>query len=120
MTGNICDNTDWKERALALRDAVELFRGKWKFYILKNLAPGALRFTDLQKKTKISPKVLTRELKDLEQHMLITRTVKKTKPATVEYTVTEYARDIRQVMEALIAFGEKHRKKIKEQMKART
>jgi DNA-binding HxlR family transcriptional regulator len=119
MAADICHtkNTDWQERALALKDAVELFRGKWKFYILKNLAPGALRFKDLQEKTQISPKVLTRELYELEQNLLIVRTVKKTKPGTVEYTVTEYARETRLVMEALITFGEKHRKKIKEHIK---
>jgi DNA-binding HxlR family transcriptional regulator len=117
MLGSFCDETSWKERALALRDSVELFRGKWKFCILKNLAPGSMRFTDLQKKIKISPKVLTRELHDLELNMLITRTVKQTKPVTVEYSITEYARETWQVMQALIVFGEKHRNKIKERLK---
>jgi len=118
MPGNFCDEVSWKERVLALRDSVELFRGKWKFCILKNLAPGSMRFTDLQKKIKISPKVLSRELQDLELNMLITRTVKQTKPATVEYSITEYARETWQVMQALILFGEKHRNKIKERLKA--
>ena len=118
MPGDFCDETSWKERALALRDSVELFRGKWKFCILKNLAPGSMRFTDLQKKIKISPKVLTRELHDLELNMLISRTVKQTKPVTVEYSITDYARETWQVMQALIVFGEKHRKKIKERLKA--
>ena len=37
-----CDgeNVNWQERALALKDAIDLFRGKWKFYILKTLATG--------------------------------------------------------------------------------
>lgn len=117
MPENFCDETNWKERALALRDSVELFRGKWKFCILKNLAPGSMHFTDLRQKIKISPKVLTVELRDLELNMLITRTVKQTKPVTVEYAITEYARETWQVMQALIAFGEKHRKKIKERLK---
>ncbi|PSL44159.1 HxlR family transcriptional regulator [Chitinophaga niastensis] len=115
-----CDdiNVDWKERALGLRDAIELLRGKWKFRILKTLAYGSLRFKDLQEKLNISPKVLTRELQELEQNLLIARTVKKTKPITVEYSVTEYARETRLILEALITFGENHRKKIKSQIKA--
>ncbi len=115
-----CDgeNVNWQERALALKDAIDLFRGKWKFYILKTLATGSLRFKDLHERTQISPKILTRELQELEQNLLITRTVRKTKPITVEYAVTEYARETRWVMEALISFGEKHRSKIKEQLRA--
>jgi DNA-binding HxlR family transcriptional regulator len=119
MPESFCDETSWKERALALRDSVELFREKWKFCILKNLAPGSMRFTDLQKKIKISPKVLTGELQDLEVNMLISRTVKQTKPVIVEYAITEYARETWQVMQALIVFGEKHRKKIKERKRHR-
>jgi DNA-binding HxlR family transcriptional regulator len=59
----------------------------------------------------------SRELHDLELNMLITRTVKQTKPVTVEYSITEYARETWQVMQVLIVFGEKHRKKIKERLK---
>ncbi|WP_143306544.1 winged helix-turn-helix transcriptional regulator [Chitinophaga vietnamensis] len=120
MSADICNsgNIDWKERSLALKDAIELLSGKWRFSILKNLAHGALRFTDLQERLQISPKVLTRELQELEQNLLIVRTVKNTKPVTVEYAVTTYAKEIRGVMEALIIFGEKHRKTIKAQMRA--
>ena len=64
-----------------------------------------MRFTDLQQKIKISPKVLTRELQDLELNMLITRTVKQTKPATVEYSITEYARETWQVVADVVALG---------------
>ena len=86
--------------------------------VLLPLAYGSLRFKDLQEKLNISPKVLTRELQELEQNFLIARTVKKTKLITVEYSVTEYAREARSILEVLITFGEKHRKKIKAQMKA--
>ncbi|MBN9380503.1 MAG: helix-turn-helix transcriptional regulator [Chitinophagaceae bacterium] len=115
-----CDdiNADWKERALGLRDAVELFRGKWKFVILKTLAHGPLRFKDLQEKLNISPKVLTRELRELEQNLLIVRTIRKMKQISVEYAVTEYARETKWILETLISFGENHRKKIKAQVKA--
>ena len=61
--------------------------------------------------------MLAHELQELEQNILIARSVKSTKPITVEYSVTEYATETRWVMDALITFGVKHRAKIKEEFK---
>jgi DNA-binding HxlR family transcriptional regulator len=104
----------WKERTLALRDAVELLGGKWKICILQNLSSGTLRFKDLQQTVVgISPKVLSKELQELEQNQLITRTVNNTKPVTVSYALTEHAHQTKPVFDALLEFGAKHRKTIK-------
>jgi DNA-binding HxlR family transcriptional regulator len=104
-----------KEKGLALRDAIDLLRGKWKFCILQNLSYGTLRFKDLQETVVgITPKVLSKELYELEQNLLVTRTVNNTKPITVSYTLTEHARETQPVIQALTEFGAKHRKKIKE------
>ncbi|MES2826505.1 MAG: helix-turn-helix domain-containing protein [Bacteroidota bacterium] len=104
-----------KERMLGLCDAMELFSGKWKFSILLNLNDfGEMRFKDLQETTVgISPKVLSKELQDLEENLLITRTVRDTKPVTVIYAITEYALQAEPVIAALINFGLTHREKIK-------
>lgn len=61
----------------------------------------------------ISPKVLSKELQDLEQNLLVTRTVNNTKPVTVSYSVTKYAYETKPVLNALLEFGAKHREKIK-------
>ncbi|WP_020214282.1 winged helix-turn-helix transcriptional regulator [Flavobacterium rivuli] len=61
----------------------------------------------------ISPKVLSKELQDFEENLLITRTVNKTKPVTVSYALTEHAAATHPVINALIAFGLKHRIEIK-------
>ena len=104
-----------KERMLGLTDAMELFGGKWKFRILLNLNEhGEMRFKDLQETTiGISPKVLSKELQDLEENLMITRTVNNTKPVTVTYAITDYAISAEPVISALIDFGLMHRETIK-------
>lgn len=104
------------ESMLALKDALELLSGKWKFCILLSLyIHGTQRFKDLLANSVggITPKVLSKELQDLEENLLITRTVNNTKPVTVSYALTEHAEETRPVINALIAFGLKHRTKIK-------
>lgn len=99
---------------LALRDSVELFSGKWKFCILLCLSHyKTMRFKDLEETvTGITPKVLTKELRQLEENLLITRTVNNTKPVTVSYSITDHARETESVISALLKFGLKHRMKI--------
>jgi DNA-binding HxlR family transcriptional regulator len=99
-----------------LRDALELLKGKWKLCILQSLSYyGAMRFNDIQKAiVGITPKVLSNELQELEDNLLITRTVNNTRPITVSYAVTLHAKEIEPVIKALYEFGVKHRKKIKE------
>ncbi|RAV30313.1 winged helix-turn-helix transcriptional regulator [Sinomicrobium soli] len=105
-----------KEKILAIKDALELLSGKWKFCILHNLHHyKTMRFKDLQEKSVgITPKVLSKELQELEDNLLIIRTVNNTKPVTVTYTPTKYVEEIYPVIDALLNFGLKHRKKIKE------
>lgn len=104
-----------KETILALKDGIELLSGKWKFCILHNLQNhGTMRFKDLQEIAKgISPKVLSNELQELEENLLITRAVNSTKPVTVSYALTGHAKETEEVVNALIQFGLKHRQKIK-------
>lgn len=104
-----------KGSILALKDAIELLSGKWKFCILHNLHHyGTMRFKDLQEAAVgITPKVLSKELQELEDNLLITRTVNNTKPVTVSYAPTKHAIDVLPVISALLDFGEKHRKIIK-------
>ena len=106
----------YNKRIRALKDAVELLSGKWKFTILINLYNlGTMRFKDLQEASVgITPKVLSKELQVLEENQLITRTVNNTKPVTVSYALTPHAIETQPIMQALIDFGLKHGKKIRE------
>lgn len=110
-----CQEESYVKNMLALKDAIELLSGKWKFCILLNLYNfGTMRFKDLQETTGgISPKVLSKELQELEENLLITRTVNSTKPVTVSYAITSHAKETQPVINSLIEFGLKHRTKIK-------
>jgi len=96
-------------------DAIDLLSGKWKISILRNLhLNGTLRFKDIMENSKsITPKVLSKELQQLEENLMITRTINNTKPITVSYALTSHAIETLPVIQALIEFGMKHRTKIK-------
>ena len=109
------DKGSCKERILAFKDALDLLAGKWPLCILQTLSTSpAMKFKEVQEAIAgISPKVLSQELQELEQNLLIARTVNPTKPITVSYAITEHAIEVQPVIQALLEFGLKHRKAIK-------
>ncbi|TRW27151.1 helix-turn-helix transcriptional regulator [Flavobacterium zepuense] len=110
-----CDLKPNIERQLALTDAIELLSGKWKISILRSLYhSSSLRFKDLAMVSGgVTPKVLSKELQQLEENMLITRTVNNTRPVTVSYALTTHALETLPVIRALVEFGLQHRTNIK-------
>lgn len=105
--------------ANAIRDALYVIGGKWKLPILMTLASGPLRFRELQKTlADITPKVLSKELKELELNEFITRTVHPTAPVTVEYSLTPYSSSLQKVLIELRDWGFAHRARLKESLKA--
>ncbi len=104
---------DCDREMLPIRDALDVLGGKWKIMILISLMHGNTRFRQIERSIpKISSKVLAKELKDLEQHQLVKRTVYDEYPVRVEYTSTDYSRSIEGVLTALHAWGSNHRKQI--------
>jgi DNA-binding HxlR family transcriptional regulator len=98
---------------LALLDAVDIFNGKWKIAIMCSLNEREKRFKDLQRDVgKITGKMLSKELKELEINELVKRTVLDTKPVTVEYELTAYGGSLEKVIIALVSWGLKHRQRI--------
>lgn len=98
---------------LALRDTLHIVNGKWKMAILFSLTEEKKRFKELQRHVgKITGKMLSKELKDLEMNQLVKRTVIDTKPVTVEYELTTYGRSLEMVTTELVSWGLKHRKRI--------
>ncbi len=97
----------------SLRDALDVVSGKWKLMILVALATGHHRFRDIERSIPgISSKVLAKELKDLEQHQLVRRTVQEGPPVLVTYEVLPYADSLDPVIFALRDWGTNHRRKI--------
>ena len=96
-----------------LRDALDVVNGKWKLLILVALNTGHHRFREIERSIPdISSKVLAKELKDLEQHQLIKRTVQEGPPVLVTYEVLPYADSLDPIIFALRDWGLKHRQKI--------
>jgi len=99
---------------MAVRDALDIFSGKWKIHILGVLIYfKEARFKELQKIIgNISPKMLSKELKELETNRLLTREVMNTRPVTVIYKITPYGETCNSVIIALHDWGAQHRKTI--------
>ncbi|MVN78721.1 transcriptional regulator [Hymenobacter sp. HMF4947] len=93
-----------------LRDALDVINGKWKLQILVVITTGHQRFREIERSIpSISSKVLAKELKDLEAHKLIKRTVQEGPPVLVTYEVLPYADSLDPVIFALRDWGLKHR-----------
>lgn len=100
-------------KMMLVRDALDVINGKWKLLILISIVEGNHRFSTIEKSLpKITPKVLAKELKDLEENHLITRTVYDEIPVIIEYEVTPYAKTLEPVITSLSNWGSNHRKRI--------
>lgn len=99
---------------LPLRDTLDILSGKWKIMILLALSMGGKRrFTELQREIAgITPKMLSKELKELEQNQLVKRAVYATTPVTIEYSLTTWGRSLEEVIDALRTWGVAHRRRI--------
>ena len=87
--------------------------GKWKLPIIVALSSGPHRFKDLQRLLEeITPKILSKELKELELNEFVTRTVYATSPVTVEYALTKYSSSLDNIIEELREWGIQHRKRM--------
>lgn len=95
---------------LAIQDTLNAFQGKWKMPIIGALMFGKKRFKEIEREIpKITPRMLSQELKDLEMNGIVSRTVLHTTPVTVEYALTDSGEQLHQVIEAMIIWGLQHR-----------
>lgn len=103
-----------KMSIVGIRDVQDLMSGKWKYMIVTALYfSGKMRFMDLKRMiNKIAPKVLSKELKDLELNNLVTRTVCDTKPITVEYELTDLGESLNMIIKAMGDWGLKYRESL--------
>lgn len=108
------DCSEHHERILAIQDAMAVLSGKWKIQLLGSLSfKGKQRFTELLKSIRgIRAKMLSKELQELEMNQLVTRTVKQTKPLTVEYEITPYGRTLEKLILEIVSWGMTHRERI--------
>ena len=96
---------------LAINDTLNVISGKWKLPIIGSLLYGKKRFRELEKEiSRITPRMLSKELKDLEVNGIVTRTVYDSFPVIIEYELTTSGKTLHQVLEVMIKWGLQHRK----------
>lgn len=98
---------------LAVNDTMNVLNGKWKLPIMASLAFGKKRFKEMEREIpKITPRMLSKELRDLEANGIVKRTVHDTIPITVEYELTAAGRSFSKVLDVMVEWGLEHRKNI--------
>lgn len=99
--------------ACPVEATLTLISDKWKVLIIRDLLPGTKRFGELKKSIgSVSQKVLTSQLRQMEESGLLTRTVYPEVPPRVEYTLTELGQSLRPVLDALWNWGNNYKEKM--------
>lgn len=89
-----------------------LIGDKWKILILRDLLKGTMRFGQLKNSIgKVSQKVLTSQLRDMEAHGLVNRKVYAEVPPRVEYSLTETGLSLEPVINAMLDWGQDYQDK---------
>ena len=100
--------------ACSVETTLTLIGDKWKVLILRDLLPGTKRFGELKKSVgNVSQKVLTSQLRDMEDKGLITRKVYAEVPPRVEYSLTELGRSLKPILDAMWDWGEGYKASLK-------
>lgn len=107
MGGKMMDNTPDHCRVAT---TMEMIIGKWKIAIMLNLIHyGTMRFSQLQHVMPgVTQKVLTSQLRDLEQEGIVKRVVYPQVPPKVEYSMTEYGMSLQTILETMHEWGKAH------------
>jgi len=83
--------------------------------ILRDLLPGTKRFGELKKSIgHVSQKVLTAQLRQMEQSGLVNRKVYAEVPPKVEYSLTDVGYSLKPILDAMWTWGEEYQKKMEE------
>ncbi len=99
-------HSDYSQRGCPVEASLELIGGKGKGAILFHLLEGTLRFNEIQRRLEgISQRILTKQLRDLEDCGLVHREVFAEVPPRVEYSLTQKGETLRPIILALMAWG---------------
>ena len=105
-------NTKTKELpACPVETTLTLIGDKWKVLILRDLMPGKKRFGELKKSIgTVSQKVLTAQLRGMEENGLFHREVYAEVPPRVEYSLTELGKSLQPILDSVAIWGERYQK----------
>ena len=103
----------FQEKVKAIQDTMYVIGGKWKLPVILSIYSGNKRFNDISNSIpKITNRVLSKELKHLEENLLVKRAVIDDYPVRIEYSVTDYAFGLDEIVKPMESWGKKHKKKI--------
>ena len=98
--------------ACPVETTLTLISDKWKVLILRDLMNGTLRFGELKKSvSNVSQKVLTAQLRTMEESGLVNRKVYAEVPPRVEYSLTELGKSLKPILDSMRAWGEAYKAK---------
>lgn len=90
-----------------------LISNKWKILIIRDLLEGTKRFSELKKSiNNISQKVLTSNLREMEENELLTRKVYPEVPPRVEYTLTDIGYSLKPLLDDMDKWGTWYRNEV--------
>ena len=103
-----------------METTLRLISNRWKVLILWDLLSGVKRFGELKRlmgniRGGISQKMLTTNLRQMEEAGLLTRTAYAEVPPRVEYALTETGRSLRPVLEAMLEWGIRYKAGVEEE-----
>ncbi len=102
-----------RQFVLAINDALNVLSGKWKLPIIASLLYGKNRFREIQENIeKITPRMLSKELKELEINGIVERKVYDRTPVLIEYKLTQSGKKIINVLDAMLDWGLEHRQSV--------
>ena len=96
--------------ACPVETTLMLIGDKWKILILRDLLPVTKRFGELKKSIgNVTQKVLTAQLRDMEDKGLVNRKVYAEVPPRVEYSLTDLGKSLKPVLDAMWDWGENYK-----------
>ena len=99
--------------ACPVETTLTLIRDKCKVLILRDLMSGTKRFGELKKSIgHVTQKVLTAQLRQMEESGLLTRKVYAEVPPRVEYTLTELGYSLKPILDAMWTWGEGYKSRL--------
>ncbi|MET3506395.1 winged helix-turn-helix transcriptional regulator [Halalkalibacter oceani] len=102
-----------KKYNISVEATLEVIGGKWKCVILCHLTHGKKRTSELKRlMPNITQKMLTQQLRELEEDGVINRIVYQQVPPKVEYELSDYGQTLRGILDALCNWGETHITKV--------
>ena len=105
-------NTTTQLPACPVETTLMLIGDKWKVLILRDLITGTKRFGELKKSIgSVSQKVLTAQLRDMDEKGLVHREVYAEVPPRVEYSLTDLGRSLKPILDAMQSWGEEYKAK---------